>query len=154
MGTQTCPVSNVKANGIKVTLVWDKFRVPKGSIKNLSIKGMAESTKPAGGGIAGAGDLVKVATLNHTREGILNTYEFKMGIPNMRIAAGAKSSVNMSFPDTFSDYKAKDLFIASPQAENYDGSFGIYSKIYAPHRGKAQELHGGVRIAPFRIKNL
>lgn len=123
-------------------------------IRNLVLHCTTVNTKPAGGGIAGADDLVKVATLNHSREGVLNTYEFKMGAPNMRIAAGAKSSVNMSSPDTFSDYKAKDLFIASPQAENYDGSFGIYSKIYAPSRGKAQQLYGGVRIAPFRIKNL
>lgn len=154
VGTQTCTVNNIRVNGIKITLVWDKFRVPQGSIKNLVIKGTTESTKPAGGGITGANDLVKVATLNHNREGILNTYEFKMGVPNMRIAAGAKSSVNMSFPDTFSNYNAKDLFIASPQAEDYDGSFGIYSKIYAPNRGKAQQLYGGARIAPFRVKNL
>ena len=154
MGTQTCPVSNVKANGIKITLVWDKFRYPMGSIKNLSIKGKAESTKPAGGGITGANDLVKVATLNHGREGILNTYEFKMGIPNMRIAAGTKSSVNMSFPDSFGEWKAKDLFMASPPLDDYEGIFGIYSKIYAPNRGSAQEIRGMARIAPFRIKNL
>ena len=85
---------------------------------------------------------------------LLNTYEFKMGIPNMRIAAGAKSSVNMSFPDLFSEYKAKDLFMASPPVDDYEGIFGIYSKIYAPNRGRSQETRGMTRIAPFRIKNL
>ena len=77
-----------------------------------------------------------------------------MGIPNMRIAAGAKSSVNMSFPDLFSEYKAKDLFVATPINEQWEGYFGIYSKIYAPNRGRAQELFGQTRLAPFRIKNL
>ena len=132
---------------------WYHGQVPSGCLYNVSIEGLIKDSKPAGGGIAGANDLVKVATLNHTKEGILNTYEFKMGIPNMRIAAGAKSSVNMSFPDLFSEYKAKDLFVASPYGEIYNGNFGIYSKIYAPNRGRAQEL-SGVRIAPFRTKNL
>lgn len=137
-----------------VTIIpWYHGAVPAGCLYNVSIEGLIKDSIPAGGGITGANDLVKVATLNHAKEGILNTYEFKMGIPNMRIAAGAKSSVNMSFPDPFSEYKAKDLFVASPYGEIYNGNFGIYSKIYAPNRGRAQEL-SGVRIAPFRIKNL
>lgn len=133
---------------------WYHGQVPSGCLYNVSIEGLIKDSIPATGSITGADDLVKVATLNHAREGILNTYEFKMGIPNMRIAAGAKSSVNMSFPDLFSEYKAKDLFVASPYGEIYNGNFGIYSKIYAPNRGHAQEGVGLNRIAPFRIKNL
>lgn len=133
---------------------WYHGQAPSGCLYNVSIEGVIKGSIPSGGGITGANDLVKVATLNHGREGILNTYEFKMGIPNMRIAAGAKSSVNMSFPDSFGEYKAKDLFMASPPADDYEGIFGIYSKIYAPNRGRAQETRGMARIAPFRIKNL
>lgn len=150
----------IPVNSIIITFAFDTprkvadFWFLYNYIRNLVLHCTTVNTKPAGGGISGADDLVKVATLNHGREGILNTYEFKMGIPNMRIAAGAKSSVNMSFPDSFGEYKAKDLFIASPQGEIYDGNFGIYSKIYAPNRGRAQEVWGGTRIVPFRIKNL
>lgn len=134
---------------------WYHGAAPAGCLYNVSIEGLIKGSKPAGGGITGANDLVKVATLNHAKEGILNTYEFKMGIPNMRIAAGAKSSVNMSFADSFSEYKAKDLFMATPGAEYYEGNFGIYSKIYAPNRGGAQVLPTGhTRIVPFRTKNL
>ena len=132
---------------------WYHGEVPSGCLYNVSIEGVIKGSIPSGGGITGADDLVKVATLNHGREGILNTYEFKMGIPNMRIAAGAKSSVNMSFPDSFSEYKAKDLFVASPSGETYNGNFGIYSKIYAPNRGNSQVLPHE-RIVSFRIKNL
>lgn len=149
----------IPINSVIITFAFDSprlladFWLLENHIRDLVLHCTTVNTKPAGGGITGANDLVKVATLNHAKEGILNTYEFKMGIPNMRIAAGAKSSVNMSFPDSFSEYKAKDLFVASPYGEIYNGNFGIYSKIYAPNRGRAQEL-SGVRLAPFRIKNL
>lgn len=154
IGTQTYSLNNVTATGIRITLDWDRYRYPSGSLKNISISGTAESSTPVGGGATTATDWIKVATLNHGKEGILNTYEFKIGIPNMRIAAGAKSSVNMSTLDSFSDYKAKDLFVATPRAEEIEGNFGIYSKIYAPNRGSSQELNGHTRIVPFRIKNL
>lgn len=135
---------------------WYHGATPAGCLYNVSIEGAIKGSKPAGGGITGANDLVKVATLNHAKEGILNTYEFKMGIPNMRIAAGAKSSVpSLSFDDSFGDYKAKDLFIASPRAEYYEGNFGIYSKIYAPNRGHGHELPTEyTRIVSFRTRNL
>ena len=131
MGTQTCPVSNVKANGIKITLVWDKFQVPKGSIKNLSIKGMAESTKPAGGGIAGAEDLVKVATLNHnTNKNYLNVTDFRLAPENMRIAANTNINKYWTSSDTV-DNQSADRYIAFLPQQS-DSDIALYSKLFLP----------------------
>ena len=100
-------------------------------IRNLVLHCTTVNTKPAGGGIAGADDLVKVATLNHnTNKNYLNVTDFRLAPENMRITAKTNINKYWTSSDTV-DNQSADRYIAFLPQQS-DSDIALYSKLFLP----------------------
>lgn len=100
-------------------------------IRNLVLHCTTVNTKPAGGGITGADDLVKVATLNHnTNKNYLNVTDFRLAPENMRIAAKTNINKYWTSSDTV-DNQSADRYIAFLPQQS-DSDIALYSKLFLP----------------------
>ena len=100
-------------------------------IRSLVLHCTTVNTKPAGGGIAGADDLVKVATLNHnTNKNYLNVTDFRLAPENMRIAAKTNINKYWTSSDTV-DNQSADRYIAFLPQQS-DSDIALYSKLFLP----------------------
>lgn len=110
---------------------WYHGAAPAGCLYNVSIEGSIKDSKPAGGGITGANDLVKVATLNHnTNKNYLNVTDFRLAPENMRIAAKTNINKYWTSSDTVNNQSADRYIAFLPQQS--DSDIALYSKLFLP----------------------
>ena len=110
---------------------WYHGAAPSGCLYNVSIEGLIKGSTPAGGGITGANDLVKVATLNHnTNKNYLNVTDFRLAPENMRITAKTNTNKYWTSSDTV-DNQSADRYIAFLPQQS-DSDIALYSKLFLP----------------------
>lgn len=129
-GTYTVKVNNIISTGIQIKIEKERYNSLTGVLKNVIIKGTGTVSKPTGGGISDADDLVRVAVLDqNTDKNYLNINEFRIVSKNMRVAANTNNT-DWTNSDTVDNDKF-DRYIALLPTKD-DSDLALYSKLYLP----------------------